>query len=166
MTPARRVPSDAADGAAVEPEDRFRRRGFIVLAILVVVQLLGFAVTLVAPGPPELLVALLVWFSGSVVFMAWLAVAVRAAQPWARPVAWVTLWCVAITGVIETLVALGQSRINIPIGTILALYALAVAGPFRLPVDPDQRGRATFGVMVALVLFVVPPLVGLFSLRI
>jgi hypothetical protein len=145
--------------------DRFPRRAGMVLFIFVFLQLLGFAVTLIAPGPPELRIALLVWLSITVVFLVWLARNVLAARPWARPVAIVTLWSFAFTGAVETVVALGQNRINIPIGTLVALFALSVAGPFRLPDDPEERQRAIFTSSVALVMFIVPPLVGVFGLR-
>ena len=145
--------------------DRFARRAGMVLIVFVLLQLLGFAVTLIAPGPPALLIALLIWHSVTVVFLVWLARAVLPGRAWARPVAVITLWAFAVTGAVETIAALGHNRLNIPIGSILALYALAVSGPFRLPADPEERERAVFGCSVALVLFVVPPLVGIFGLR-
>jgi len=116
-----------------------------------VVVLVGIAVVLLAGGPAGVSIVWFVTLSTSLVFLFLLARALRAGQPWARPVAILELWLVAIAGVIDSILALTENRINIPIGTFLAIYALAApAGPFRLPAAGAERQKAIVGCIVAL----------------
>jgi len=152
--------------AATATEDRFPSRGSTVLLILMVVVLVGIAVVLLAGGPVGVRIVWFVTLSTSLVFLFLLARALRAGRSWARPVAILELWLVAITGVIDTILALTENRLNIPIGTFLAIYALAApAGPFRLPAAGAERQKAIVGCIVALATSVGPLLVGVLAAR-
>jgi hypothetical protein len=144
-----------------EREDRFPGRGSKVLFVIAIVLAFGIVIALAAPGAGSIGLLIAIAFGANAAYLAWVGNALASGAPWARPVAIVALWAVAVFGIVDTLVALGQNRLNIPLGTILALFALAApAGPVVLPADRVERQRAQTALVVGVVLVAVPWVVG------
>ena len=150
----------------VEAADRFPFRARVVLVVLVTIELLGALLVAVAPAPADVQLTLLVLLGLNLAFTVWLWNGLGDGTVWARPVVILTLWLMALTGIVDTIVAFAEGRINIPIGTLLALWALAApAGPFRIPEIGADRTRAIAGCLAALALFLVPPVLGSLMFR-
>jgi hypothetical protein len=147
-------------------EDRFPRRGSTVLYVIAAVFAFGIFVALAGSRGSTVGVIVAVGLALNAAYLVWIANNLAARRPWARPVAIVVLWALVVFGVIDLFLALVQGRINVPIGAILAAYALlAPGGPIVFPTDREERARAQQALLVGLVLLVAPWVLGLMLAR-
>jgi hypothetical protein len=150
--------------ATVEPVDPFPGRGSTVLRIIAIVLGIGILIALAAPGPTDVRLLVAVALGANALFLAWVGNGLAAREPWARPVAILALWSLVVFGILDTLTALAQNRLNIPIGAILAAYALAApAGPIVFPADGPERERAQRATAIGILLIAVPFVLGLLA---
>ncbi len=123
---------------------------------------IGIVIALIAAGPIELRLLLVAGLLANVLYLLWLGRALAEGTTWARPVASLVLWFLVIAGVIDTLVAFTQNRINIPAGALLAMFALASpAGPIVLPESGAERARALQAIAIGGLIVALPILLGL-----
>jgi hypothetical protein len=80
-------------------------------------------------------------------------------RDWARFAMVPLLWIVLVSGLVSSLIALGQSRIDIPIGSLLAIWALSARPSVALGPVPTSSNEGTLLVVAAVIGALLPYLV-------
>jgi len=79
-----------------------------------------------------------------------LAVALDRAIRWARAASVAALWVLVVSGIVDTVVKLGEGTLNVPLGTIGAAIVLRALPPGGIAMD--DRDRRVIGITIAIAL--------------
>jgi hypothetical protein len=144
------APPDAAGHVADGPPTREYRAmvTFVVAAAFIVVVLAVFSGYLSGLPPVASL------FLGAVFALAVDAIeayGLYLRRPWARFAMTPMLWIVLVFGLLSSVVALGRSTIEVPIGSILAIWALNARPAKALGRVPASSTEGTLLLIVAFV---------------